>query len=72
MSHNGCVTPASGDESTENGELGPEGEELDTAEDADGVPDAHAADSQVPRFANLGSAADRYAFPPSHFHSFVR
>jgi hypothetical protein len=67
MSHSGCVTPASGDESTENGELGPEGEELDTAEDADGVPDAHAADSHAPRFTHLGSSADRYAFPLPHF-----
>ncbi|KAH9971027.1 hypothetical protein BGW80DRAFT_1460913 [Lactifluus volemus] len=62
MSHSGCVTPASGDESTENGELGPEGEELDTAEDADGVPDAHAADSHAPRFTHLGSSADRLSF----------
>jgi hypothetical protein len=64
--HSGRVTPASGDESTENGELGPEGEEMDTAEDADAAPDAHAADIQIPQFAELDSAADRYAFPLPH------
>jgi hypothetical protein len=64
VTQSGCVTPASGDESTENGELGPEGEEMDTAEDADAAPDAHLNDlPTIARFADLDSAADRYAFP---------
>ena len=63
VTHSGHVTPASGDESTENGDLGPEGEELGTAEDADAAPDVHVTDIQAPRFADLDSAADRYVFP---------
>ena len=76
--HSGCVTPAataSGDESTDNGELGAEApcEEMDATtnstvatEDAVvGGPDADAAtDKLATRYANLDSPADRYVCTP--------
>lgn len=77
--HSGCVTPAataSGDELTDNSELGAEapGEEMDatttstTAATEDAVvsgPDADAAtDNLATRYANLDSPADRYVCFP--------
>lgn len=61
--HSGRGTPASGEESSDHYELGPEGEEMDTAEDADVIQDTDATDNQAPRYAALGSPADRYVFP---------
>ena len=61
--HSGCATPASADESSDNYELGPEGDEMDTTEDADAIQDTDATDNQAPRYADLGSTAERYAFP---------
>ena len=63
VAHSGRATPASGDESSDNYELGPEGEEMDTTEDADAIQDTDATDNQAPRYADLGSPADRCVFP---------
>lgn len=61
--HSGRATPASGEESSDHYELGPEGDEMDTAEDADAIQETDATDDQAPRYAALGSPADRYVFP---------
>jgi hypothetical protein len=63
MVHSGRGTPASGEESSDHYELGPEGDEMDTAEDADVIQDTDPTDNQAPRYAALGSPADRYVFP---------
>lgn len=73
--HSGCATPAaaaSGDESTENCELGAEcpGEEMDTTTTAAAMEDAvmvgpdAATDNLATRYANLDSPADRYVLLP--------
>ena len=68
-SHSGHATPASGDESSDNYEFDGEGDEMDTTEDADVAPDADTTDHHGPRYADLGSPADRYVMsllsPPS-------
>ena len=80
--HSGRATPAaaSGDESTDNYELGAEGpgEEMDTtiASTEDAVmfgPEGDAVtDKLATRYANLNSPTDRYVcFPSPPFHSFV-
>ena len=63
VAHSGRATPASGDESSDIYELGPDGEEMDTTEDADAIQDTDATDNQAPRYADLGSPADRFVFP---------
>ncbi|KAH9957007.1 hypothetical protein BC827DRAFT_1157493 [Russula dissimulans] len=60
LTHSGRTTSASCDESTDNCELGAEGEEMDTAEDADAVPEANA--TRAPRYGDLDSSADRLNF----------
>jgi hypothetical protein len=67
--HSGCATPASGDESSDYYELDAEGDDMDTAEDADAALDADSTDNHAPRYADLGSPADRYVFTLSPFHS---
>ncbi|KAI0294495.1 hypothetical protein B0F90DRAFT_1756905 [Multifurca ochricompacta] len=67
VTHSGRATPTSADELTDNGELGPEFEELlDSTEDVGAVPDSHVADNQAPfsppRYADLDSPADRLSF----------
>lgn len=47
MAHSGRATPASGEESSDHYELGPEGEEMDSAEDADAIQDTDATDNQA-------------------------
>lgn len=85
VTHSGPASPDSGEEWTDNGELGTECEEVDktptmtatamtatTTEDPDAGPDAtHSAESQVPpRFADLDSPADRYVLSLSLSPSF--
>jgi hypothetical protein len=65
----GCATPVSGDDSSDYYELDPEGDEMDTAEDADAALDADATDNHAPRYADLGSPTDRYVFALSPFQS---
>lgn len=62
LTHSGRATSASCDESTDNCELGAEGEEMDTTEDADAVPEANATDNRGPRYGDLDSPADRLNF----------
>jgi hypothetical protein len=70
VTHSGPASPDSGEELTDNGEIGTERGEPDTApttamtvtttEDPDAAPDSA---PQAPRFASLDSPADRYVLP---------
>ena len=73
VTHSGRATStsASCDELTDNNcELGAEGEEMDTTEDADAVPEADGTDNRASRYGGLDSPADRYvSFPSTPFFS---